>query len=710
MNEDIYNLKSAGKKKPALAKRPAKPFRLENHVVLASSDKYNDAYTCEIVARKLRERFVISINISCDPVTTRVYSNSWLFNDMATCWDKYHAIMDTVTDVRNFIEAEGLKSVVFQYMVKHALSNIAADVENIYETSNPNARQVIDKTTRGNLIKNFPTMPFRTQSGPDELDEVFGATGVAENPVPEDNIDSVGQLASWQHERRDEGRRDVFPSPISAFQEAAGITMAMFKGAASQSVVKTGEADLPAKQREFIAKVKENASNAIEFGKRQAMQHYMNQTGADEPEAEAFYYGVKAASSQSNVVLNVSATGLVVFMASNEYKPLFESPELLSKFNHYAAKREQAERALGCFGLSPTYASITFLQEGDRGYGKCAMHLADIADDTVLLCGDSFRVRNPARPDFIADPEQILYPFSALQDCKAVSIITSMGKHDLAAGPAVALANILDPTKEFGRCEALIFKSISPKNVAEIVAANEGGSRSIRKILMRIGKLVPVTTSTNEPKIISPAADKEKEIKDDPIIPTTPLKHFAIGDRVATKPMASHFLKPVMGTILDVNNGKITIQWDNQERSIYDLAEALMRVMAAPKKCKTDTQGMVVYSLPGMDDETVLILSASGVDPVSLYSMASHFKPAGGKSNAMEGMIKSMFDLGLNGHIIKGYIPNEKSEDAFAPAEWIEAKLHTGARLIVDLENMTIKAGDIDNYIKPSPQPYIEVE
>lgn len=693
-NNKAFNLKTAGK-------RP--PFRLEQHVALGATDKYNDPYKCEIVAHKMRDRYVVSVQITHEPIQTLVYNNSWLFKDMATCWDKFHTIYDIVGDVRNFIEAEGLKNVVFQHMVKHSLSGISADIENIYETSNPTARTVIDESTRGNIIKNFPTIPFRSQNGPDQLDQVYTAAGNAENPIPPDRI--MGQLAIPQHIRKELGLKDVVPSPISKFQEAFGLAQGMFKGAASDGDIKTAAGD---PRLQFIQKIKEGASKAVAHGQEVAIKYYMKTTGADRAEAEAFYHGVKAVCSQSGTVLNISPSNLLVFMSTDEYRPLFENPELLAKFNHYAKRREQAERAMGCFGLSPIYASITLLPQGDRGYGKCALRLENIAENAVLLSGDSFRLRNPAREDYEPDPMLVLYPFSHLADCKAVSVITAMGQHDLSAGPAQSLLNIMDPQREFGRCEALIFSPLTSSNVTEIVTPSQETSKTIRKALMRIGKAMPVVTATETPEMISRSADIE--MPDDPAPKQALQRHFVVRDRVITKRMSSG--PQVQGTILDVSNGQITVEWDDKSRSIFDMVEAMMRIQEAPKEAAFGQSGMVVYSLPGMDDKTVLMLSAGGVDPVSLYSLATHNLPAAAAvQGGLENMIESMSKLGLSGSVVRGFVPSS-GEEAFTRKEWIEAQLATGARLVVDLdpEQLIIKAGDIDDYIKPHIEPQIEIE
>lgn len=703
-----FNLRTASK--TSLIPRKPTAFRLEDHITLASSDKYNDPYECEVMARRIRDRYVVSVTITHDPVTTRVYSNSWLYKDMATCWEKYHQIKGIVSDIRDFIEAEGLKSVVFQYMVKHDLSNIGADFENIYETNIPNMRQAIDPSTRGNIIKNLPTVPFLSQSGPDQLDQVYSAVGNAENPVPENNIRGESQLAIPQHQRKQMGLRDVLPSPISKFQEAAGITPNMFKGAASEKLTKTAElAD--ESRKAFVENVKANVSKAVKHGKALAMRHYMAMTGSDEGEAEAFYYGVKAVCSDPHVILNLSTTNLLVFIASAEYKPMFENPALMAKFNHYATRREEAERAIGCFGLSPAYASITMLPQGDRGYGKCSIKLEGLQDDTVLLCGDSFRFRSPARPDYEPDPSLSLYPFSAIADCKATATIIGMTQRDLSGGPANSLTNIINSNGEFGRCEALIFAPIKPQHVSEIITAESTTSQTVRKILMRMGMLMPVVTCLETPDIVYRPADKE--MSDDPPMKMMTQKHFCVGDRVATKPMPSmSSYSKVQGTIIDMSDGQVTVEWDDTQRTIFDMVEALSRIMEAPRQSSSGG-GMVVYSLPGMDDETVLLLSAAGVDPVSLYSLASHNRPASANATgSLEHMINSMSALGLHGDVIKGYVPAEGGEEAFSPKEWIEAQLATGARLVVDLDphGLRIKAGETDEYIHPLHMPKVEIE
>ena len=58
-NEEIYKLANAAPEQ----KRHVTPFRLESSITLASSDKYNDPYECEVFARRLRDRYVVSVVI-----------------------------------------------------------------------------------------------------------------------------------------------------------------------------------------------------------------------------------------------------------------------------------------------------------------------------------------------------------------------------------------------------------------------------------------------------------------------------------------------------------------------------------------------------------------------------------------------------------------------------------------------------------------------
>jgi hypothetical protein len=460
------------------------------------------------------------------------------------------------------------------------------------------------------------------------------------------------------------------------------------------------------KADKFLEGVKANSAKAKEHGRAEAIKHYIAMTGADEEEAKAFYEGLRVVCGEAKVILNISQDGLETFFSTKEYDPARESPEMLDKFNAYARKRRQAEQAMGCSGLDFVYASVMLRPEGDHFYGKCAMELRNVGDQAVLLCGDSFRLRNPSRNDYAADPEKVLYAFSDLPDCKASSVILSMQKSDLAGGPAASLARIMDGDDEFGRCEALIFKKVKLANVRKIIVP-AGDAASIRQSAIRMGTMLPIVSSENSPQIRSSDASSEPE--DIHVKPSAKQRHFSEGDRVMLKPMASH--PKALGVIIDTGNGQVTVQWENNFRTVYDWAEALMRLMDAPSESKHDG-GMIVYSLPGMDDEAVMALSAVGIDPVTLYSAISCHKPSSKDARGwMDNLIGSMSRLGLEGRMVKGYVPTKDGETAFEPSEWVESRLATGARLIIDCnDGIKVLAGDVDDYVLPDPQPVIEIE
>ena len=705
-----FSLRTAAAKKDklALSRRPPEAFRLQDEIRLASSDKYNDAYDCFVSARRIRDRYAVSVQINnAISHTPVVYNANWIFNDMETCWAKYHAIRDIVKDIRDFIEAEGLKTIIWQYMVKHSLSAISSDVEDIYETTLGRPAHVADESTRGNIIKNFPMMPFRSQSGPDKLHEVFESVGNAENPIPQ-NDRIKGGLVTHKHVRKEMRLKDVVPCPLSSFQIAAGLGehSGMVKGAAATGTIKTAESKDP--EAAFIEKVNGNSENAVKHGREAAIRHYMVETGTSLVEAEAFYEATKAAVGDAKIILNASLPSMIAMFVQGEWSPETEVPETVAVFSRSAKKREQAERAMGC-PISPTYASVTMLPEGDRGYGKCALALCDVADKAVLLCGDSFRTRNPSRSDYADEPSKILYAFRDLPDCKAAATIQAMGKSEFARGPAAALASLLDSDREFGRCEALIFGKVGPANVSEIVVPNAEDARKARKVLNRLGIMLPVSHSGRDPKIISLDADKEPE--DEPQPKEAEMRHFAREDRVCLKPMASR--PPKSGHVVDASNGQVVVEWNGGEREIFGLAEALMELMDAPSEASSEYKGMVTYSMPGMDENAIMDLNAAGVDAVTLWGIISHCAPAAKDSSGwIEHTIEALKSLGLQANAVCGHVPNEDGDDAFVKREWVEAELPTGARLVIDASSGTPKVctGEADDYIRPDEDPNIELE
>ena len=182
-----------------------------------------------------------------------------------------------------------------------------------------------------------------------------------------------------------------------------------------------------------------------------------------------------------------------------------------------------------------------------------------------------------------------------------------------------------------------------------------------------------------------------------------------MGDRVFSKRMASQ--PSIGGEIIEIKNGNITIAWENEQRSIFDMNEAMWRLMPGPNPNKPKL-GMVVYSLPGMDDEAVIMLSDVGIDPVSLYAIASHHHSSSPipQTGTLERLVDSLSSVGVYGHIIKGFVPSEGNKP-FEKREWVEAPLASGARLIIDVANgIVVKAGDPKDYIVAEDSANIEIE
>ena len=459
----------------------------------------------------------------------------------------------------------------------------------------------------------------------------------------------------------------------------------------------------------FLEQVLTRAPAAVAFGKAQAISHYIEMTGTGKEEAEAFYEAIKAGCSNPKIVLNMSGKAFSEFMEDGQYSPDMETNEAKSRFNWQSRKRTDSERALGCLGLGLVYASVMLRPEGDMSYGAYAVQIKGIEKDAAYLCGDSFRLRSPARPDYVEEPSLILYDYENLPDCKAASTILAMKKSDLAGGSAYALQAVLEGQVEFGRCEALIFAPVTFKCASAVVAASPEGARDARHQLMRRGTIMPIFISKRAVKIISPA---DQDPPDAPRLPSQPQsRHFILGDRVILKPMPSH--PRILGTVIGLDHSCVTVQWDNSTRAVYDAVEALMRLMAAPEVA-SQQQNVITYSMPGMGGETVERLSSAGIDPVTIYSIASCYRPP---SKATDGwrdpLLASLAKVGLQARFVKGFIPNQEGREAFASHDWIEARLYDGSRLVIDVSaaGVRIVSGEeAEDYVVPQEFPAVEFE
>lgn len=681
MIKDGFNLKRTR----TAAKRPP-AFRLSEEVVFSASGKHTDPYRCVLTGRRIRDRFVVSLVMTHEPSQSIVHSDSWLFESMETCWDKFHTIKGIVLDIRDFLEAEGIRNVVAQYMVRHALTSVSADVENMYETAIPYIRPVIDTATKGNILKNMPLIPFREQSGPDRLHEVFKSTGTAPNPVPDDGIRPPFY---YKHVRNDRGMKDVVSRPLSGFQAAAqdaGVPIS--RTASGSKPVKTAvRYDVVS---EFLAKVRDGAKRAVQKGRKDAIEHYISATGSMEDEADRFYDAVKSLSEKQKVVLEMPTEELVKLLAEGIYVPMDEDD------GAYNARREREMMSALSLGVRPIRASLR--SKPSASPGVLSVVLAD-PGDAVFFNGHLDRVRNPSRADYVEEADTCLYPTEYAADCRAASIIPAMSVSELAAGPFRAIEEIAKSNKEFGRVEALILDSVTPDRISEIVAANPEEATKLRKLMDKLGKILPIS-SVSDITVVDPFTDRSEPEGPAEVGPVEQL-HFKISDRVAMKPRLNN--PSIKGTVSDVSNAQVTVQWDNGGRHVYDAAEALMRLMTLPGDAPP-VEGMVVYQLPGMDEKSVNVLNSLGIDPVTVHSLASHAMPASDSVGGWEDVLTNSFArLGIPISKTSGFVYQEGPE-AFSKGEWFEGRLPERGRLVIDMgpSKLVIRAGDVDDYLVPS--------
>jgi hypothetical protein len=429
--------------------------------------------------------------------------------------------------------------------------------------------------------------------------------------------------------------------------------------------------------------------------------------GAAPAEAEAFYEALKEALGRGALmVLNAPVKTAVSMLETGGYKPILDNPSLSQKYNSYAKKREEAEKALGCDGLSPAYAMMASQKEGDRGQGDCSMVLTGIKD-FVLLCGDSFRLRDPSRSDYVEDASLVLYDKDHAGDCRAAAAMLSLGRHDVLAGPAKAIEGVLNGN--YGRCEAIIFDAVTPNNVKEAVVASKEQAGEIRAALDKAERLWPLTVLVNGMPLNGQEAKADETDE-----PSEKYEHplfLEPNARVAMKPLASN--PRLCGTVLSASNGSVSIEWDNGEMSIYDLVEALSRVMPAPDDEMPAREGMLAYELAGMDEESVMTLHAAGHDPISVYGLISHHCPASSAASGWEKtLIEALASIGIKAKQVSGFRRNPTGHRlAFSPHKWIEASLD-GNRVVIDNGEgkPLVLVGDPDEYVQHSSQSGISIE
>lgn len=448
--------------------------------------------------------------------------------------------------------------------------------------------------------------------------------------------------------------------------------------------------------QEFIKKVKENSQKSVAYGKDSAIEYFQSLTNSSKKDAENFYMAVRSAYSSLMVVANTSSDNLVSFLETGVWAP--STPE--GDAGKYAKKRDEFSARMG---IAPSaYASITHRTSGDRRFGPVSVSLGGSRDMTACLAGDALRSSDPSRPDYVTDPMLAFYSWDDVADCKASSSILSMPSGKVLQGTASILNDILDGV-EFGRAEAFVFGEVSPRNSRKIVVATTEEASSLSVALSSLSMFVPVYVDPQRDQIVDPWSKRTEEHV--PEKPSAPMRYLAVGDLVVTKPMASSMVKN--GQVIDVSDGIVTVQWDDSTRSIWGVAEAMARLMAAPKRPKEKTD-MTGYVLDGMDDRTARLLSAYGYDPVSLYSLVSHAKPA---SPMAKGWIRPMLDkleaMGIKASKTSGFRETRRGNIAFMSHDWFEARLPDHCRLVIDVnsDEIRIVAGEAEEYVKPRHGP-----
>jgi hypothetical protein len=444
---------------------------------------------------------------------------------------------------------------------------------------------------------------------------------------------------------------------------------------------------------QFLDSVKTSSAMAVKHGEKCAIRHYMTIAGGDRDEAEAFYNTVKTCCDKLNIVIAVQGDQLDSLLQG----------ESLAETEGFSKRRKSAEKILGCNQFSPICAVASF-KRASPASGH-SLKLRDVSSSAIFV-NDISRLVDPSADNYVSDYRLVTYCADNLPDCKAASMICGMTKADLGVGPAVVVKRVMDRELERGRCDVLLLKPVTLRNVASISATPEDAVE-LRHRFAKSGHPIPVYSH----KTMGPTVQTDP-LQFESVSREATQKHFCVGDRVSLKPSMSH--PQVQGTIDDTSGGLVVVKWDNDTMGVYDMVEALMRLMDAPKQATQEPKGPlpVVYAMPGMSDESVSILADCGYDPVVIYSMVSHYKPV--SENALgwqDQLVDALKKVGLNARPVKGYVES-LGDDAFAEKEWLEAELPSGARLVLDVKHneVRIEAGDPDGYVLPDDHPRVEIE
>lgn len=415
----------------------------------------------------------------------------------------------------------------------------------------------------------------------------------------------------------------------------------------------------------FLHKVRETSAQAKTIGREAAIKHVMSLAGVSEDVANGFYDDVRRElGGEKFVVVNVFPEDVERFLSTGKL------PQV------YSERRKQIERAAGA--TTPiTFAVLSKARKGNPDVAPCSIVLAGTENESVVVSGDAARIRSTSRLDYTANPSDVLYDWSDADDALASAAILALGPHEISGGLPQAMSHLKDEYRVYGPCHVLLTATLTPKNIRSIVVSDDEMAKKVRGWLNSVGRLVPVEVDATKVYLRMPFLEREE--KDTPPEMDYQPMWLGIGDKVAMKPMASN--PQLVGRVIDVANGKVSVQWSAGDRMIFGLQEALARLMPAPDEYDP-THGIESYSVSGMTKEASSKLVSLGVDPVDLYSVVFTMTPPLGSKPEEKMFVESMNGLGIDGEFVDGFAENE--DLVYVPKRWFEANLPFGNRLVID--------------------------
>jgi len=418
----------------------------------------------------------------------------------------------------------------------------------------------------------------------------------------------------------------------------------------------------------FLHNVREKSEAAKKFGKAVAIRHVKSLASVDDSVAEAFYEDVKKELGAKKIVaLNLFPEDVLEFVSTGKLTQT------------YSERRLQIEKAAGTNG-PVVFAVLSKALKGNTEVGPCSIILGGVENEAVVVSGDAGRLRNASRLDYAPNPSDVLYDWADADDAMASSAILALGPHEMSGGLYQAMEHIRDDMKVYGPCHVMLAGKITPQNIKSIVVPDEKLASEVKARLDAIKRLAPIEIDAS--KIYMRMPFLEREEKDVPQLERDYQPVWvSVGEKVALKPMASNPM--ALGRVIDVANGKVSVEWSAGDRTIFGLQEALARLMPAPDEEPMDD--VKSYSVPGMTKEASSKLISLGVDPVDLYSVVFTMTPPRGSNVEEKNLTEAMSNLGVDGEFVDGFAENEDS--VYVPKRWFEANLPFGNRLIVDASN-----------------------